>query len=320
MRREGLIFIVCIIAAMIHLPSYAQDSITDYDGYVYHTIEIGNQVWLRENLKSLHYADGSEISGVVAFNNSDSMANIYGRLYPWNAAMNNSIISGSQGACPDHWHIPTNAEWTAMDNYLGGWSVAGGKMKEAGFDHWLPPNTGATNSSGFTGLPAGEFDANQSQNFLFLGQAAVFWTSNQNGSLMAIERYLSYDDEKSGQLPWYKTMKYSVRCIKDVETGNHSDKSEREYNISVSNPFKEDLTIISSNLRILHINLYDLTGKKLPCQYWETETCKVTIETNRLREGLYILETYSVPVNNSASLSLEMSKRDVFKCVKITKP
>jgi uncharacterized protein (TIGR02145 family) len=302
---------------MIHLSSYAQDSITDFDGNVYHAIEIGTQVWLKENLKSLHYADGTEIPDVVAYNNTDSMANIYGRLYPWNAAMKNSVTPGSQGVCPAGWHIPAVNEWQTMDNFLGGSSIAGGKLKEAGYDHWLPPNTGATNSSGFTGLPAGEYDANQSQNFLFLGRAAVFWTSNQNGALMATEKYLSHDDEISGQLAWYKTMKYSIRCIKDVETGNHSNNFRDREQTIISNPFRDVLTISSGNAWLGKTVLYDLTGKKLIDQEMNGKSGKVMIDTSRLPEGMYILEIFTFNVNpveiNSSSMN-----RNVLKCYKIT--
>ena len=300
--------------------SIAQDSITDFDGNVYHSIEIGTQVWMKENMKSLHYSDGTEIPGVVAYNNSDSMANIYGRLYPWNAAMKSSTTPGSQGVCPDDWHIPTNAEWIVMDNYLGGSSVAGGKLKEEGLDHWLPPNTGATNSSGFTGLPAGEFDANQSQNFLFLGRAAVFWTSNQNGALMAIERYLSHDDAVSGQLSWYKTMKYSIRCIRDAGTGDHSTRNDGDRNIMVGNPFTNELIIDLPVALTGKIALYDLTGKKILEETTDKDLQRKIIGTSRLQVGMYLLEILTFPSNRVGGHSSGIPQRKIFKCYKIEKP
>jgi len=150
-------------------PTFAEintDSIVvDYDGNIYHTITIGTQVWLKENLKSLHYSDGASIPGVLAYNNSDSLANIYGRFYTWNAAMRNSTNQGVQGVCPVGFHVPTDSEWTVLGNYLGGNSVAGGKLKEADTVHWYSPNLGADNSSGFTALAAGEWE---SGNFQFI--------------------------------------------------------------------------------------------------------------------------------------------------------
>jgi uncharacterized protein (TIGR02145 family) len=319
MKRTVLFFIAWLIAAMIHLTSYTQDSITDFDGNIYHVLEIGTQGWLKENLRSLHYTDGNEIPGVFAYNYSDSMANIYGRLYSWNAAMNNSTTPGSQGACPDGWHIPTVSEWQAMDDYLGGFAVAGGKLKEAGYDHWQPPNTGATNSSGFTGLPAGEFDANQSQNFLFLGRAAVFWTSTQNGTLMATEKYLSHDDAKSGQLAWYKTMKYSVRCIRDVGTGDRSDRNNSKQDFRVFNPFTDDLIIDSPLAGITNIFLYDLTGKKIAGYYINSDPGRIIIDTSQLPEDMYILEIFTVPSNNTGNRAHTVPERIALKCYKIVR-
>jgi uncharacterized protein (TIGR02145 family) len=219
----------------------AQQTVEDFDGNIYETITIGEQVWIKENLKSMHYSDGTTIPEVVAYNNDDSLGVIYGLLYSWDAAMNGSNQPGAQGVCPCDWHVPSDAEWTILENYLGGSSVAGGEMKEAGTEHWLPPNTGATNSSGFTGLPAGEFDSYFNPNkFWLLHTAAVFWTSTQTNQSQAWERYLSHDDVECGRLAWYKVMKYSIRCIKDVptdiETGsNQIHKYELHQNYP--NPF-----------------------------------------------------------------------------------
>jgi uncharacterized protein (TIGR02145 family) len=293
MKTTTLMLIAVSGCILIDTKVSAQDSITDYDGNVYHTITIGNQVWLKENLKSLHYSDGTLIPGVVAYNNSDSLAEIYGRLYPWNAAMKNSTTPGSQGVCPDGWHVPTHNQWSVMDYFLGGPLVAGGELKEAGTSHWFPPNTGATNSSGFTGLPAGEFDGNQSLNFLFLGMAAVFWTSNQAGSLMAKERYLSHDDAISGNLNWYKTMKYSIRCIRDIGIGDQSDLPQKTETISVVSPFSEKLTITSLNVLLFKVTLYNLGGKKILEAHLDAGTDKVTLDTHTVPDGFYLVEVLS---------------------------
>jgi uncharacterized protein (TIGR02145 family) len=97
----------------------------------------------------------NEILEKYCYNNDIANCNIYGGMYEWNEAMQYDTTEGAQGICPDGWHIPTDAEWTTLTTFLGGESVAGGKMKEAGFAHWYSPNTGATNESGFTGLPGG---------------------------------------------------------------------------------------------------------------------------------------------------------------------
>ena len=125
---------ILITFLIFFLSVLAQQTVTDFDGNIYETITIGEQVWLNENLKSLHYSDGTEIPGVVAYNNDDSLETIYGLLYSWNAAMNGSNVPGTQGVCPCSTHLPTDQEWTILENYLGGPSVAGGGMKEAGTD------------------------------------------------------------------------------------------------------------------------------------------------------------------------------------------
>ena len=196
--------------------SFSQN-VRDYDGNIYSTVVIGKQVWLRENLASLHYSDGTPIAGAAVYNDNDSLGNIYGRLYTWNAAMNGSVSPGAQGACPCGWHLPTAEEWSTLENSLGGSSIAGGKMKETGTLHWSPPNTGAGNSSGFSALPGGEYDAYYQPNvFRLLNEYAVFWTSTQISAVKAREKYLSFNSAASSTYDWYKVMKYSVRCIKDT--------------------------------------------------------------------------------------------------------
>ena len=175
-------------------------TVTDYDGNTYKTITIGNQTWMAENLKSLHYSDGTPISGVASYSNSNEIAEKHGRLYTWDATMRNSTTEGAQGVAPDGWHIPTDNEWKELENYLGGKNIAGGKLKS--MNEWKAPNTNATNSSGFSALPSGEYDANEFLKYHLLGKYGR-------------ERYLSFDDAKSSTYDWYKIMKYSVRCIKD---------------------------------------------------------------------------------------------------------
>jgi uncharacterized protein (TIGR02145 family) len=197
--------LILIITVVLLINCWAQETVTDFDGNVYNTVTIGNQVWLKENLKSLHYSDGTLIPDVVSYNDSDSLAELYGRLYTWDAAMGNSTEEGAQGIAPDGWHIPSDVEWKELENFLGGASVAGGKMKTTGTEHWASPNTGADNSSGFSGLPAGEFDSHYSPNiFQLLNTHAVFWTSTEINSTKARERYLSYDNRKSSIYDWYK--------------------------------------------------------------------------------------------------------------------
>jgi uncharacterized protein (TIGR02145 family) len=137
------------------------NNVTDIDGNVYSTVTIGTQVWMAEDLKTTHYTDGTPIpyvtdnpeivnlkSGAYCwFNNEESNKTIYGAVYNWYAT--------ADKLCPVGWHVSTYSDWATLIDYCGGWELAGGKLKEAGAIHWDAPNTGATNETGFTALPAG---------------------------------------------------------------------------------------------------------------------------------------------------------------------
>ena len=189
-------------------------TVTDYDGNVYETVEIGTQTWLKQNLRSLHYADGSPIDGVYAYDDDESNVPDYGRLYTWNAVMGTgkSTSAKAQGVCPDGWHVPSEAEGETLQDFLGGQMVAGGKMKETGFTYWEDPNTGATNESGFSARGSG----NMSQNgdYFHLMGAFKMWTSTESGTQSRRLAIFSYSAQAAfGPKP--RTMGFSVRCIKD---------------------------------------------------------------------------------------------------------
>ncbi len=184
-------------------------TVTDYDGNVYDIIEIGTQTWLKQDLRSLHYADGSTIEGVYAYEDNESYVADYGRLYTWNAAMG---VGKAQGVCPDGWHVPSKPEAEILQDFLGGHMVAGGKMKETGFTHWFEPNEGATNESGFSARGAGQ--RGQSGNYINLMDSYNFWTSTENGD-KAQHMGLLHDSDNSTFQLHIKTIGWSVRCIKD---------------------------------------------------------------------------------------------------------
>ena len=107
------------------------------------------------------------------YDDDPANCDVYGGLYQWDEMMGYTTTEGVQGICPVDWHIPTDAEWDILQNYLGGFNVAGGKLKEAGTIHWNAPNAGATNSSGFTALPNGYRD----------GGVGNFWALGTNAYL-----------------------------------------------------------------------------------------------------------------------------------------
>jgi uncharacterized protein (TIGR02145 family) len=186
----------------------------DIDNNQYKTALIGSQLWMIENLKALHYSNGNPIENVFAYNDNEDNVNRYGRLYKWSSATNNSVLVNVQGACPIDWHIPSEDDWKELINYLGGVSVAGGKMKEMGFLHWIDPNTGATNESLFSALGGGIKELNGS--CYYMGKTDLFWSSNSVNEYEAKGVELSYDSQsiivrttlgKNAGLP--------IRCIKN---------------------------------------------------------------------------------------------------------
>jgi len=199
-------------------------TMTDQDGNVYKTVAIGTQTWMAENLRTTKYNDGTAIPNVTSaseweglttgaycnYNNTTSNDTIatYGRLYNWYAVNTGKL-------CPTGWHVPTDAEWSTLTNYLGGEDAAGGKLKETGTTHWLSPNTGATNETGFTALPGGIHDRLGS--FYHVGYYGYWWSATENGVASAWVRDMEYNNSiRSIRRGYnYKEVGYSVRCVRD---------------------------------------------------------------------------------------------------------
>jgi uncharacterized protein (TIGR02145 family) len=191
-------------------------TVTDFDGNVYQTVQIGDQVWMAENLRSTHYSDGSPIDSLV-YNDDEANAATYGRLYGPNAFMRGAASSsanpsGIQGAAPQGWHIPSPAEWQQLITALGGVSLAGGKMKESGTVHWQSPNTGATNESLLAALPSGMHRADLV--FQWLGTYCIFASSQRNSNDQTVI-ILAHDRTDVRIEGFHPADTVSVRCIKN---------------------------------------------------------------------------------------------------------
>ena len=195
-------------------------TVTDIDGNVYNTVTIGTQVWMKENLKVSKYRNGNVIptnmdtaawsttsSGAYAIYNNDAANNmIYGKLYNWYA------VADSRNLCPVGWHVPSDGEWTILENFLGGASIAGGKMKAVS-NLWLSPNTGATNESGFSGLPGGYRTSYGAYDLI--GNLGLWWSSTEGSPTDAWYRDLVYVSGNSGRFGSDKQSGFSVRCLRD---------------------------------------------------------------------------------------------------------
>lgn len=189
-----------------------------YGGKHYKTVQIGFQCWMKENLNIGIRINGNQqqtndgFTQKYCYDNDESNCDVYGGMYQWPELMKYVTTEGAQGICPTGWHIPTDNEGTTLTTYLGGENIAGGKMKETGTVHWLSPNTGATNSSGFTALPAGYI--NPEGSFLELSASANFWTSSQNSPWVWC-RYIYWNSEMIYRDFFPGLNGWHVRCLKD---------------------------------------------------------------------------------------------------------
>lgn len=195
--------------------------IKDVDDNLYSAVKIGDQIWMKNNLKTTRYNDGTDIPLVTdavvwtglstpAYcwydNDKETYGNTYGALYNW-------YVVETDMLCPTGWHVPSDAEWTTLINYLDGESVAGGKLKETGYIHWPSPNTGATDESDFTALPGGYQGSNGI--FYFIGYHGYWWSSSESNTNNAWFLSLIDTDNTAQRLNFIKTYGFSIRCIKD---------------------------------------------------------------------------------------------------------
>ena len=197
------------------------------------SITIGTQVWTTKNLDVAAYSDGTVIPQVTDpqqwaslttgawcyYNNYASTGVTYGKLYNWYAVVgiwneaSKTDVTQRKKLPPTGYHIPSDAEWTTLITYLGGEIVAGDKMKATGTSLWVSPNQGATNSSGFTGLPGGCRDGNGT--FNNIGYYGFWWSSTEDGTTSAWHRYLYYSSGGADGVSYNKGDGFSVRCLRD---------------------------------------------------------------------------------------------------------
>jgi uncharacterized protein (TIGR02145 family) len=185
------------------------------------TIVIGKQQWMKENLDVVTYRNGDIIPKVTDptawaalttgawcyYNNDPANGAIYGKLYNWYA------VNDARGLAPQGWHIPTDAEWDTLSTKLGGVTVAGGKMKTTGTTRWTTPNTGATNESGFAGLPGGYriYDGS----FDIVGSYGFWWSATEFNTAFARFLFLTSTNGTLSRNFDYKAAGFSVRCLRD---------------------------------------------------------------------------------------------------------
>lgn len=196
-------------------------TISDVEGNIYNVITIGKQTWMAENLRTTRYNDNTRIPSVKedslwarlitpAFswykNDEEAFKTVCGALYNWFTVKTGKL-------CPAGWHVPGDSEWTELADYLGGENIAGGKLKVAGTDYWVDPNSGATNESGFAAFPGG-FRYHDGKFFDF-GFSGYWWTSTEFSDQRSYFRMLYYEDISVHRFDNLKKNGFSIRCVKD---------------------------------------------------------------------------------------------------------
>ena len=219
-KLSMLVTITWVVSTTLHA-----QTVKDADGNTYPTVKIGTQVWMAENLRTTKYSDGTAILYVKgesewaalhgeinkpAFcwykDDSKTYKNTYGGLYNWWAVKSNKL-------CPVGWHVPTDAEWSVVTDFLGGESIAGGKLKSKDKSAWLDPNTGATNETGFNAVAAGYHSFLGS--YLYKGAVSYFWSSTEYDLHNSYFRLLYNDYPNVLRNFLYNTSGFCVRCIQD---------------------------------------------------------------------------------------------------------
>jgi uncharacterized protein (TIGR02145 family) len=212
--------------------------LTDIDGNNYQTVKIGDQCWMAENLRSSKYQDGTNIpnfpveadwrttniGGWVYYSNNSANDQVFGKIYNWFA------VTDSRGICPAGWVVPGDDDWKILEMSIGmsesdaestGWRGTdqniGGKLKKTGLDFWESPNLGASNDSGFSGMPSGL--RYPDGRFLSLGRSAFFWTSSWFSISEAYGRVIVFSREGVSRGVYRKDFGLSVRCILDMDSG-----------------------------------------------------------------------------------------------------
>jgi uncharacterized protein (TIGR02145 family) len=224
MKNLLCISVLFLFIALIYSCKKSEDTvIRDGDGNIYTSVKIGSQLWLVENLKTTRYNDGTPIPKVADFsswastsddaycwynNDSTTYKPAYGAMYNWYAVDKGML-------CPVGWHVPSDGEWTALTDFLGGLSAASGKLKESGTTHWNSPNGGSTNSSGFTALPGG-YRSYTDGAFFSNGDNGSWWSSSTAPVFGAWMRAMTnYETTDVREISTYLEYGMSVRCLKD---------------------------------------------------------------------------------------------------------
>ncbi|MBQ6071389.1 MAG: leucine-rich repeat protein, partial [Bacteroidales bacterium] len=242
-------FTTAVFPAGDALPCPGTPTVTDYDGNIYNTVKVGGQCWMKENLRTTHYSDGTPVTPLYAPNNDTSLVSSLGYFYKWNSVMNGSassdaIPSGVQGICPIGWHVPSPWELYTLQTYAGnepahrfgnsttnaakalcdtmGWMYSGGTCD-------IGNDPGSNNSTGFSAYPAGGFNGSEYVDF---GESARFWSTRANGDF-SLYYILAYNQTQLFGNNDPNSYGCSVRCLRDVVTAHIENVTDVTYKSAV---------------------------------------------------------------------------------------
>jgi len=307
------IYLLLIGIVVLSLQNYSQ-TVTDFEGNVYKTVKIGNQVWMAQNLNTTHYANGDTIGTTYrpiidissdttpkyqwAYRGSDSIAAIYGRLYTWYTATDNRNI------CPVGLHLPSDEEWKELETFIGmpkgivdslheRGTDQGNQLKDTGNAYWFVNNTGATNSVGFTALPGGYWVNNNG--FNGIGTFALFWSSTDSNSSEAYFRYLYCFYDGVGRYIRSKDWGFSIRCMMAVNDGVEEINQLNKI-LLYPNPAKENFTI-SYNVNTkgsIYLTLQNALGMQVIEKVFNNNSQgREIIDVSGLQAGIYFYQLRS---------------------------
>ena len=212
---KAIYTILVLLQAMV-----IQAQVKDIDGNVYKTIKIGSQIWMAENLATTRFKNGDYIVPIIENNQWSQWHLPAWTFYPYEKGPNPAgklynyyVIESPKGICPTGWHVPSDKEWNKLENYLGGRSIAGGKLKEEGSLFWQEKNEVSTLISGWNALPGGS--RFHDGTFFGFGMLGSWWTSTEYGNQQAWSRFIYHFDKDITRNASLKTLGFSIRCIKN---------------------------------------------------------------------------------------------------------
>lgn len=293
MKKIKLCILIGLMSINLHSQIYGS-GIFDLDNNSYESIIVGDQEWMSSNLKSTKYSTGENIEHIIDsavwtntftgawsyFHNNQSYDSLFGKLYNWYS------IQDNRNVCPVGWKVPTKMDWEILTDYLGGYEIAGGKLKISGTELWISPNVDATNETGFAGYPSGSRSINGGFPNTISKPFAVWWTSTYEGNsqswyadLHHSSSYVQYGlGSLKGGLP--------IRCLKNTGLASVNNHEHTKFTV-YPNPAENDIHVFGLELsKSADYIIFDTKGVKII----QGNLINETIDISKLEIGIYYLE------------------------------